>query len=391
MLGNSLAHAAALLALLPALVAAQADAARAPAAAPAAEQEPVIARRLNDSVAVRFAADRRERVLYFFDPRAELTDGDEIEQGPSGQSTLVLAEGGLVEMHASAHLIIDALGRERGDEKIDVLRFPLLTTIEVTSGERKLLCILPGNTQVEFLNGRITVYLVPGRLRIRNEGGNPVEVRGLMTQEMNSKVVSGEGVLTLQRGDEVALPYFRQRRRALGKSAGSWAGLSLRDMGAVSIENDARRLVVSSNAQEGRAVAFTVGGVRAKVEDDSPLVFERHRRGAPTVVEAGSALVQEAAVPAEVPPAGMIVVDLDAYVTAREAGYTNEQMADKNYWVPPSVQAEFDRLYGHLIDAQRGESEDAGQADSGTEPPAAEEDSGAASDSEDPSDQGESP
>jgi len=393
-----LGFACALLALLSGLLPAQ-DAGRAVRADAAADekQETVIVRRLNDSVGVRFAADKSERVLYFFDPRAELVQGDELEQGPSGQSTVVLSEGGLVQMYASGHLIIEALGKEQGGQLVDVLRFPLLTTVEVTSVDRRLLCLLPGDVQAELLGGRITIKAVPGRLRIRNDGGSAVRVRGMMTQEMDSTTVSGEGVLILGRGDEVALPYFKQRNRQLGESSGTWAGLSLRDMSDVLAEQEGQLLVVTSAVEDERATAFTVGGVRGIIEVDSPMVFERHRRGAPAVIGFGGTLAIEAPAAApraiqalETPPAGMFAIELPDYIEAVKRGVSIEALAELDAWVSPSVLAEFDRLQRHPPDQQGGTEDDNQDSDFGAEPPAADEDQGAEADSVEPGDPGES-
>lgn len=392
-----LGFACVLLALLPGLVHAQ-NTGRAGLAAADEEQETVIVRRLNDSVGVRFVADKRERVLYFFDPRAELVQGDEVEQGPSGQSTVVLSEGGLIQMFAAGHMVIDALGREQGGELVDVLRFPLLNTVEVTSLDRKLICMLPGDIQAELLGGRITIKLVPGRLRIRNDGGSSVRVRGTMTQESDSTTTSGEGVLVLGRGDEVALPYFKQRNRQLGESGGYWAGLSLRDLGEVAVEQDGQYLVVTSAVEDGRDTAFTVGGVRGIIEVDSALVFERHRRGAPAVMEfvealeiAAPAAVPRAVEPIETPPAGMFAIELSDYIEAVKRGVSIEELAELDAWVPPSVLAEFDRLQRNLLDQQGGAEEDNQDSDFGAEPPAADEDQDAEAGSDESGDPGESP
>ncbi|MFT7461696.1 MAG: hypothetical protein ACI9EF_000030 [Pseudohongiellaceae bacterium] len=336
-----------------------------------AEPETVIARRLNDSVAVRFAADGQERLLYFFDPRAELSVGDEIEQGPSGQTTVNLSDGGLLVMYASGHLIIGGLGTMRAGEVVDLLRFQLLTTAEVTSRDRKIVCELPGGIEVEFLDGRITLTVVPGRLTIRNEGGNPVMVRGLMTQEAASTVVSGEGTLLLGRGDEVAMPYFKQRSRRLGAADGTWAGLSLRDLGSLELEQDAQRLVVTSSSTAKGREAFTVGGVRTQLPGGMSFVFERQRRGAPSVMHrAGQQAVlqpellpesQELTAPmAEAAaPVGMSAIDLEFFTIAREKGHSVEDLAALGFWVAPSVLAEYEKMMA--------------QADSGEDAPAAEE------------------
>lgn len=316
---------------------------------PEAEPETVLARRLNDSVAVRFAADGRERNLYFFDSRAELSAGDEIEQGPSGQTTVIMAEGGLLEMYASGHLIIDALGMERDGELLDVLRFPLVTTAELTSGLRKIRCVLPGGSQAEFIDGRITISVVPGRLRIRNEGGNPVEVRGLLTEETHSQQISGEGLLVLGRGDEVAMPYFGHRNRRLGDAGGNWAGLSLREMGSLEVEHDAQHLVVTAPVPEEGLSACTVGGVRARIPAGASLVFERQRRGAPSIVQVNGQTMEaavdpgrEAPAPVETPPPGMSAIALEQYAVAVEKGHTVEELAALGYWVSPSVQAAYE-------------------------------------------------
>jgi len=354
------------------------------ASAPA-ESETVIARRLNDSVAVRFAADGSERVLYFFAPRAELSVGDEVEQGPSGQTSVVLADGGKIEMYASGHLVIHGLGSSRGGEIVDELSFPLLTTAELTSGGRKIVCELPGGSEVEFIDGRITVRVVPGRLTIRNEGGNPVMVRGLMTQEPGSTEDSGRGELTLARGDEVGMPYFRHRNRQLGPADGSWAGLSLREIGSLEVEHDAQRLVVTSHAAENRKAAFTVGGVRTRVPAGSGMVFERVRRGAPSLLQGvgqptGSEASGEAGgedapgavtSPSETVPLGMTAIGFDEYVLAQQKGHSVEDLAALGYWVSPAVLAEFERLSAEATSPEEGQMTD--DPASGEDTPSADE------------------
>lgn len=345
-------------------------------APPASVAETVIARRLNDSVAVRFAADGSERVLYFFDPRVELTVGDEVEQGPSGQTSVVLAGGGQLEMYASGHLIIHGLGKQRGGEIVDELRFPLLTTAELTSGDRKIVCLLPGGTEAEFIDGRITVRVVPGRLTIRNEGGNPVMVRGLMTQEAGSSEESGRGVLTLARGDEVGLPYFRQRTRRLGPADGSWAGLTLRELGPLEVDHDAQRLVVTSHATDDHRAAFTVGGVRARIPAGSSMVFERLRRGAPALLQGAGQPTDldlggkapagaEESMDTSMPP-GMTAIAFDQYVIAQQKGHSVEDLAALGYWVSPAVLAEFERLAAEADMTEAGQMADDPASGEGT-------------------------
>jgi len=75
----------------------------------AAAQEQVLVRRLSDSAAVRDGRTQTERVLYYFDPTATLVQGDEIEQGSSGHTELLLDGLGHVAIYSTAHVKLVSL------------------------------------------------------------------------------------------------------------------------------------------------------------------------------------------------------------------------------------------------------------------------------------------
>jgi hypothetical protein len=165
-----------------------------------AAQEKVQARRLSDVVAVRAGALAAERVLYYFNPTVELQQGDELEQGSGGHSEMELASGGLLVLHANAHVLLERLAAEG-----DALRLPLFTRLEAQSGERPLQLLMPGGTVCELLGTHVTAYVEHGRLRVRNEGSTPVVVTSDLRLERNPPTDGSAGRMELVRGEEVRL------------------------------------------------------------------------------------------------------------------------------------------------------------------------------------------
>jgi hypothetical protein len=298
------------------------------AVTPASAQETISARRLNDSVAVRDGASREERVLYYFDPSAELAEGDELEQGSGGQTTVVLSNGGVAELFSSCHLIVEDLG-----EGGDVLRFPILTHGEITSGLRELTLWLPGGTRCSFLGTTVTVRVEPGRMLVRNEGGPPVELEGTITLVTGSAEGDGLGTVVLGRGEEVHLPLFgfSSAIQGLGADLSAWDGRAVRHSGGFVLEPGAGSLAARLQDPASHDV-LTVGGVRVTPADGLTVHLSGPRRG-----PGGAEPLVES-----VPP-GMTAISLEEYYELRQAGHTDDELAANGIWVPSSVRQEYEQ------------------------------------------------
>ena len=319
----------------------KASQAAAPPQDPATETARI--RRLNDTVAVRQGDDRIERILYPFDPTADLAPGDELEQGSGGQSTIVLAAGGLVKLYMSGHMIVERLG-----EQGDVLRFPTITLAEIEAGNRPLEIHLPGGTTCAFEAGVMTVRIEPGRLFVRNDGGTVIEVTGVLTLEAGQEGGDGLATLMVGRGEEVHLPLFRSRATPLGNQLGAWDELSLRHSGGFGLEPSEGDLWVRPSEAEARDV-LTVGGVRVRVEGDESLLLRRGRSGArlgpgsPPAVPA-PAVAQDAG-----PPPGFTAISLEEYYQVRlialqsglDEAQIEQQLSKRRLWVSPEVKVQF--------------------------------------------------
>jgi hypothetical protein len=227
-----------------------------------AAQELVTVRRLSDVVGVREGNPPTERVLYYFEPITRLAQGDHIEQGSGGSSEIILSAGGLVAMDASAHAIlrkISAIG--------DVIEFPLLTTLEARAVDRPLSLALPGGTRCNLLNTEVYIAVQPGRMQIRNQGGNPITVLGDLLTRRGSGEGIGHGQLRLKRGEEVYIPLFEvSGTEAEGAETESWGVLPVRHFGVAELERDGGNLRVSlaEGADAGASGTVTVGGVATR-------------------------------------------------------------------------------------------------------------------------------
>jgi len=227
------------------------------AAGPARAQEQVLVRRLSDVVAVRTAESERERVLYYFRPTAELVQGDEVEQGVGGHSELTMPEGGRAELFARAHVRL-----ERIHPEIDVLSLPTFTTMEVSSASRPIGLRLPGGItcRVELTTAHLTLDV--GRLTIRNEGGQPLEVRGPL--QVSTDPGARASTIYVERGEEVRLPVFEEPASLPEAERTTWADRAVRHAGGeVRVEPDGRALRLWTEEEGVRPV--TVGGVRTRV------------------------------------------------------------------------------------------------------------------------------
>jgi hypothetical protein len=220
------------------------------AAAPAAAQEEVLVRRFSDVVAVRRAPGERETVLYYFDPTAELRQGGHVEQGSGGHSEIYLSGGGRIALRASGHAILDLLSSEG-----DIVRFPILTMIEVKGGSRQLDLKLPGGVTCRVGETTLLIEELPKRLRLRNQFGNPVSVQGPTATEPAQ----------LGPGEEVVYPLLEVPPPAK-QSTFEWGDLLVRYAPGVDVTADGQTLRVE-RAAEGELHAeapVSVGGVATR-------------------------------------------------------------------------------------------------------------------------------
>lgn len=224
-----------------------------------AAQERVLVRRLSDVVVVREGDPAKERVLYYFAPTAQLAQGDHLEQGSGGQSEILLSAGGLVSMHAAAHVILKRISANG-----DVLQFPLLTTLQARAGDRLLSLSLPGGTRCTLQNTEVFVSIESGRMRIRNQGGQMVVVQGDLVLRRGTGTGGGRGSLQLKRGEEILLPLFDVSGGVgEGSEIEMWGVLPVRHSGGATLEQegDRLRLSVRDGTDAEAAAAVTVGGV----------------------------------------------------------------------------------------------------------------------------------
>lgn len=245
---------------------------------PARAQERILARRMEDTVAVRRGPDRIETVLYYFAATADLAAGDELEQGSSGQSELYLSAGGHIELFDQAHAIVLRL-----DPEGDVIRFPWLTIASMTSTDRTLICQLPGGVSCRLRSTQMEVRTEPGRLRIRNRGSQPIRVSGQVSIDRGD---SGSTILELGQGQEAYMPLVRYVPEPPGSEREEWEGLTLRHNGGFALQSRGPVLGVAAadDPEVPRDDLLTVGGVRTRVPAES-LQIENHRRPIPEAVD----------------------------------------------------------------------------------------------------------
>lgn len=260
------------LALLSAAAAAQDRAPppqEAPAAAPdgrapqeaapaAAEHETVEVRRLSDVVAVREGARSSERVLYYFNPTMRLAQGDHVEQGSAGHSEITLPGGGLLQLNATAHLVIERLAPEG-----DVLRLSLVTSLEATARERPLRLLLPGGVACDILQTGVRALLVPGRMFLRNAGGQPVVLGGQLRLEREGGDPLTTSSLVLQRGEGVRVVLVAGAGEPDGAQVDLWGALPLRHDGGLRLERAGDLLRAAPEGEADPAgLRLSVRGVR---------------------------------------------------------------------------------------------------------------------------------
>jgi hypothetical protein len=246
-------------------------------------QERVAMRRMADTVAIRRGPDRTENVLYYFAASAELEAGDELEQGSSGHSQVYLSGGGLIELHNQAHMILLRL-----DPEADVVRFPWLTVGSMQSGERPLVCELPGGITTAMHQTLMEVRAEDGRIKIRNRGSQPIRVQGIISIEPGGQEA---GTLELQQGQEAFLPLIRYSPDPPGKLRQLWGDLALRHNGGFALQPSGESLEVSAadDPEAPRDDVLTVGGVRTRL--DGPVVsISNHRRPVPEPIDIYSIL-----------------------------------------------------------------------------------------------------
>ena len=220
------------------------------AAATPAAQEEVLVRRYSDVVAVRKAPGERELVLYYFAPTASLRQGGHVEQGSGGHSEIYLSGGAHLVMRASGHAILDLLSPEG-----DIVRFPILTMLEVEGGSRPLDLKLPGGVKCRVGETTMVIEELPKRLRLRNQFGNPVSVQGPTATEP----------ATLGPGEELVYPLL-DVPPPTKQSTFEWGDLLVRYSPGVDVIADGQTLRVE-RAAEGELHAeapVSVGGVATR-------------------------------------------------------------------------------------------------------------------------------
>jgi|GEM_PF-5509426 len=264
-----------------------------------AAQEKVQVRRLSDVVAVREGVLATERVLYYFNPVAELEAGDELEQGSGGHSEVMLTGGGLLTLHAGAHLVFDRLAPEG-----DVLRLPLFTRLDALGGERPLQLVMPGGTVCDLLGTHITAYVEHGRLRVRNESSTPIVVNSDLRLEKDPPTDGSAGRLEIVRGEEVRLVLVGGDVEPPGGALELWGALPVRHAADVTLEPDGDQLRLT--ASEGALSAtrsLTVRGVRTVARSGLVLHDPAHIE-LPSTPEAPPADEAEDVAPDEAPGPG---------------------------------------------------------------------------------------
>lgn len=232
-----------------------AAAAAAQEAPPSPAGERVTARRLSDVVAVREGERAAERVLYYFNPVAELAQGDELEQGSGGHSELLLSGGSLLELSATAHVILERLAPEG-----DVLSLPVVTSLQASSRERPLRLLLPGGIACDILDTSVRALLVPGRMALRNTGANPVALGGELRLERPGGDALAARSLILQRGEEVRVVLVAGTGGPDATALELWGAVPVRHEGGLELQRSGAWLRLS--AADPLAVRLSVGGVR---------------------------------------------------------------------------------------------------------------------------------
>lgn len=223
--------------------------------APAATGERITARRLSDVVAVREGERATERVLYYFNPVAGLAQGDELEQGSGGHSELLLSGGSLLELSATAHVILERLAPEG-----DVLRLPIVTSLQASSRERPLRLLLPGGIACDILGTSVRALLVPGRMALRNTGSHPVALGGELRLERPGGDPLAARSLILQRGEEVRVVLVAGTGGPDATALDLWGVVPVRHEGALELQREGAWL--RATAADPLAVRLSVGGVR---------------------------------------------------------------------------------------------------------------------------------
>lgn len=224
----------------------------------AGERETVEVRRLSDVVAVREGARSPERVLYYFNPTIRLAEGDHVEQGSAGHSEITLPGGGLLQLNATAHLVLDKLAPEG-----DVLRLTLATSLEATARERPLRLLLPGGVACDILETGVRALLVPGRMALRNTGSQPVVLGGQLRLEREGGDPLATTSLVLQRGEGVRVVLVAGAGEPDGAQVDLWGALPVRHDGGLRLEHAGDQLRPSPEGEaDPAALRLTVRGVR---------------------------------------------------------------------------------------------------------------------------------
>lgn len=300
-----------------------------------AASETALARRFHDSVAVRRGPDRTEHVLYYFEPTAELAVDDELEQGSSAQSEITLPGGTRFELRATAHAIV-----RRMQPDGDVVELPLVTRAYVEAGDRPLTVIIPGGSRCLLRDTSMELRLDPGRIVVRNEGHEPVEVVGVISLERGETPTTrlgGRGHVVLERGNEVHLPLLGLDPVGRGVVVETIGRLTLRQDGGYDVESDGDDIVIRRASEDAAPEVVTVAGVRTWCEPGQVLRVASRRALVPTTLTRLSADDDAPAAPST---ATANTVSTEKIVQALQKGISIETVRGTGIEITPAQEAE---------------------------------------------------
>ena len=245
-----------------------------------AQQEAQV-RRLKDLVMVRQGIDATERSLFAHDPVALLAVGDELEQGGAASSVLVVpapdlsgdSQGStLMRFYGPAMIRLVASGDEA-----DALRVPLVTHMEAEVGPRVLVLQFPGDISLSMRETSLALHSEPGRLRVRNTGGEAIRLTGPIAVARGMLESSGPTTrILVQRGEEVRVPLYTAPLGSEGRSQGQWGPLTIRFEEGVLPSGSGWRLQLAATDVDGGWASL--GGVWTRARPGRMLMVTDQRR-----------------------------------------------------------------------------------------------------------------
>ncbi len=129
--------------------------------------------RITDRVRMRDAGERAFVPLEFHDRFRFLGVGGRVEVRGKGEYQMVLHNGGSIRSRGPCSLLIAALDDTHAD-----LQFDKAENVWLTAGARPLRVRLPDGTQLEFTAGRVQLQRRGDRIRVANDGRNPIRYAG---------------------------------------------------------------------------------------------------------------------------------------------------------------------------------------------------------------------